>query len=115
MRVILLMLFACLGLSAQVTISPTASLTRDDAQSLVWWVERNFITEADGDANGSVSAAEARAWVDGKFSQMVNELVRRANEEREAAAPEELSAEYQAALDAYEQAKAALQALRNKK
>jgi len=115
MRTILLLLIACAGLSAQVRIAPTADITKADADALVWFVNHNFADDADADANGRVSAAETRDWIYAKFGQMLDNFVERAHKQRREVEREALPADHQSAIDAYEAAKAALEAFERRK
>lgn len=115
MRTVLLLLIACAGLSAQVTIAPTATITKADADALIWWVGHNFQPEADKDSNERVSPVEARDWIYMKFGEMLDTFVERAHRQRREEEKAALPADHQAAIDAYEAAKAALETFERRK
>lgn len=115
MRTLLLLLIACAGLSAQISLTPTFEITREDAQTLIWDLQNGFLDEADTDANGTVSPAEARAWTYGRLGMTLDRIFKQAYQRRKEADRAGLPADHKAAIDAYEAAKAALEAFERRK
>lgn len=96
-------------------ISTSFDIVRSDAEDMQWWINKYFREQADTNGDGNVDSSEALAWVTAKLEETFDTLLERAKTAREKEAPEELDAEYKAALAAKRAADAALEDFRKRR